>query len=173
MNWHEYFTYDDGQLIWKERPRSHFNSKAAWCSFNARFSGKPAGYNHPDGYIRVRADGALYLSHRIIYEMFNGKFVGEIDHIDRNKSNNRIDNLRTATREQNTRNFPSRGAVQSKGVYYNKKKKKYISTIYFNGRNNYLGQFDDEVSAAEAYDLRAKEIHKEFFYKKSNVVNVK
>lgn len=102
----EVFDYRDGLLYWKVRPESHFNNIRGWRSFNSVSSGKVAGHVHKsNGYVEVRLGKKLYKGHRIIYKMMTG-YDGElqIDHIDRNPSNNLFDNLRLATNQENSLN---------------------------------------------------------------------
>lgn len=93
------FEYKDGQLL-------HRNS------FHKRFNGKPAGFKHNNGYCQVRVDGVLYGTHRLIWVYHYGDANirnFEIDHIDRNPSNNRIENLRLADRSLNRCNISAKG----------------------------------------------------------------
>jgi len=82
------------------------------------------------------------------------------DHIDGNGLNNCRTNLRICTHSQNLCNRQKyRGATPYKGVFYDKKRDKYYAKIKFEGRNRYLGVFDDPVEAAKAYDRKARELH--------------
>lgn len=88
-----------------------------------------------------------------------------VDHIDRDPTNNRRNNLRLATGGQNSRNVPKTSAKRSsvyKGVSWHKRKNKWIASCAINSRNKFLGYFNDEIEAAKAYDLSAKELHGEF-----------
>ncbi len=83
----------------------------------------------------------------------------EVDHIDRNPVNNqRRNNLRPATRSQNTMNQGLRSSNTSgyKGVNWNKASRKYIARIFINGERIYLGLFDNPIEAAYTYDHYAK-----------------
>lgn len=87
------------------------------------------------------------------------------DHIDCDPLNNRRNNLRIATNGENSRNVPKTSAKRSsiyKGVCWHKRKNKWIAMCAINSRNKFLGYFDDEIEAAKAYDLSAKELHGEF-----------
>ena len=88
-----------------------------------------------------------------------------LDHINRNKKDNRIDNLRPALRFQNMANIRKLKKSKSsiyKGVSFDKKAKKYVSSITFNGVKIYLGAFGNEELAAKAYDEKAKLLWGEF-----------
>lgn len=92
INWHDIFEYQDGELIWKID------------SFANKVKGKKAGALNNTGYLRTKYNKKKYLNHRIIFEMFNGYIPEFIDHIDRNRLNNKIENLRPATRSLNAFN---------------------------------------------------------------------
>jgi len=93
--WKNLFKLKNGQLYWKE-------------SRGRQAAGSLAGTNHGDGYKTVRIDGKAVYVHRIVKEMSTGKKAnGFVDHLDRNKSNNKPKNLRTTTRSQNNKNRKS------------------------------------------------------------------
>lgn len=77
----------------------------------------------------------------------------QIDHIDRNKKNNKIENLRLATCKENSRN------KNSKGFVWNTSSKKWVAQIIVDGSYQYLGLHETELDARAAY-LRAR---KQFF----------
>lgn len=93
-----------------------------------------------------------FLNHRIIFFMSRGFMPQEIDHIDGNKTNNSIDNLRPATRSQNMHNksmtrFNTSGV---KGVHFNKDTKKWAATCKLNSKFHHLGLFPSIDDAAQA-----------------------
>jgi hypothetical protein len=91
-------------------------------------------------------------AHQFIYYIATGKIVEQIDHINGVRDDNRIENLREVTKSQNQRN-----RVNAKGYYWNKQNKKWHSSINNNGII-YLGSFNTEQEAHEAY-LDAKKIY--------------
>jgi hypothetical protein len=117
-------------------------------------------------YWRLSFDKKEYAVHRLIYflEYEIDPIHLDIDHIDGNKYNNTISNLRLATRQLNNAN--SKSAKQStskyKGVSYNKKLGKWIGTITKNYKAIYLGCFESEVDAALAYNTQAKLLFGEY-----------
>lgn len=88
-------TYDKltGDLIWRKRIPSK------------KMRGKKAGTLTKEGYWQVQIDGIFYLAHRIAWKLATGNDpVAEIDHKNRNRSDNRLDNLREATHSENACN---------------------------------------------------------------------
>jgi hypothetical protein len=87
-----------------------------------------------------------------------------VDHIDGSRSNNCRFNLRVCTRAENLRNQrKQRGAFsQYKGVYYHKQRGKIYVQYYFEGRSQKLGNFENEIDAARAYDYKVVELFGEF-----------
>ena len=99
IDWHKYFTYENGKLYWKVREGKDRVTKI----FNTRYAGTEAGcVRSVDGYITIGCNSKLYMGHRIIWEMFNGSIPDnmEIDHIDFNTDNNKLSNLQLLTRKQ-------------------------------------------------------------------------
>ena len=101
--------------------------------------------------------------HRICYLMYYGTLPDVIDHIDRDKLNNMLDNLRDGT-GNNQKNIRSHKGSTSQylGVSWYKRDKKWQSHIRVTGKKKHLGYFDSEIEAAKAYDREAKIHHKEF-----------
>ena len=122
MNWQDYFTYDvesASGIRWKVKPNRKIRL------------GDVAGTARPERWA-VRVEGRLYLVHRVIYEMFYGE-IGDldIDHIDRNGLNNRIENLRAVPHVINMRNLSKQENNKSgvTGVNYKEiydKRKNYL-----------------------------------------------
>jgi len=86
------------------------------------------------------------------------------DHINHNGLDNRRNNLRTCTRQQNTHNQKPRktGTSKYKGVDWNKRQRKWRARIYYKSRCHYLGYFNNEIDAALSYDRKARQLFKEF-----------
>jgi hypothetical protein len=92
--------------------------------------------------------------HRLVYLTFVGEILEDkvIDHIDRDKTNNKLSNLRLVTHQQNGFNR------DPKGYYWNKRDKKWLSYITLNNKKIFLGCFDTKEEARSAY-LSGKEIY--------------
>jgi len=134
------FYYEDGKLFNRVK-----RSKKT-------IVGEEAGKLKKTGYREIKINGKLYYSHRLIYIYHNGEIADglHIDHIDRDKLNNNIENLRLVTRQENYFN------TDAKGYYFNKARNKFQAYIGINGKLIHLGYFDTEEEARNAY-LKAKE----------------
>ncbi|MBN2133457.1 MAG: HNH endonuclease, partial [Sedimentisphaerales bacterium] len=107
-----------------------------------------------NGYPARRAKGKIVLMHADIMKPPKGMMV---DHINHNKMDNTRVNLRNCTRQQNIHNARKHrdGRSRYKGVIYRKDMKKWGARIYYEGKQIWLGSYDDEVDAARAYDRGA------------------
>ena len=116
------FDYKEGELYWKQ-PR-----------YRKIKVGQKAGTRKPNGYVIVCVYRHLYRAHRLIWTMFNGEIpVGKfIDHIDRDRANNRLENLRLVDNSLNLRNAKTfrTNTTGVRGVYFDKGMKKYCARIY-------------------------------------------
>lgn len=115
---------ESGETFWLERPKDHFAADGARhtqdhiCSFwNSKHAGKNTGTTVTKrGYRFIRINRCGFMAHRVIWAIVYGAWpVGEIDHIDGNKSNNRITNLRQVDRVGNTRNDISETCLPNAG----------------------------------------------------------
>ena len=126
-----------GEFIWKVNRSS-----------NAR-AGSVAGTLN-NGYIQIMISGKIYYAHHLVWLYVYGYLPEhEIDHIDRNKSNNKINNLRHATRQCNARNIGLQCNNTSgiKGVYWHKQSDKWHAKIKVNNKLRHLGLFTDFTEA--------------------------
>jgi len=147
----ELFNYKDGVLYNK------INRKKARV-------GEVSGTVSDKGYRKIAVLGNIYRSHRLIYLMHHGDLPSAIDHIDGNKLNNRIENLRKCTQSQNCYNSKMRkdNSAGVKGVYWSRGHKKYATHITAKGKRMYLGYFDDKEVAAQVVRIKRLELHGEF-----------
>ena len=116
--------------------------------------GDIAGSINTSGHIQIKIDGRSYLAHRLAWLYMTGAWpLNEIDHIDANKENNRLENLREATKIQNGMNRRAYSNNQSgyKGVHWYKKNRKFGSHIRVNKKLMFLGLFDTAEEAHAAY----------------------
>ena len=146
--------YDEktGLFYWKKRPHNNSRMRA----------GDAAGTVLKDGYIMIRILKRGLLAHRVAWSIYYGNVPeGQIDHINGNKSDNRISNLRVVSvseNAQNKRNPLSRNKNGCLGVS-RFKNGKYRATINIGGKNVYLGSFESAEKASEAYQSAKKKHH--------------
>lgn len=120
--------------------------------------GSSAGYLRRDGYLEVKINNVSFLLHRVIWALHYGVWhKGEIDHIDGNKTNNRIANLRAATKSENQRNAGLRFDNKSgcPGVCWYKQTGKWVANITLGNKRKHLGFFDkleDAIAARKQAD---------------------
>lgn len=116
------------------------------------------------GYRLLTIDGQRYLAHRIAWFYVHGFWPKEIDHINRDRSDNRMANLRIATRSQNNVNASRRSDNKSgvTGVTWHKGSQKWRATCHINGKQVQVGMFDSIEEAAKAYSEAAEKLHGEF-----------
>lgn len=125
----------------------------------------PAGNVGANGYRYVRVDGVLICAHRIVWAMHHGDWPEHhIDHINRDQSDNRIENLRPATSSENGGNRPAQANNTSgfKGVSLYRPNGKWRASIQKDGKFISLGYFADRRDAAAAYSAAAQELFGEF-----------
>jgi hypothetical protein len=118
--------------------------------------------SHSEGYLRVQFKGVRFFLHKVAFYWSFGVIPKEIDHINRDTTDNRLSNLRAATQLQNSANKSSRGFSKYRGVYYHRKNKKWCACGVKYQVKHYLGTFNTEEEAAVAYNTWAKEFHGEF-----------
>ena len=153
----KYFAYDKntGIIKWRISRKGHVKA------------GQIAGTFHNKGYIQVRLNGQMYLAHRIAMIMsgYNLGLKDQVDHINGNKSDNRLNNLRLATHAENCQNVPKRKDNRSgfKGVGFDKKAQKWRARIRIKNVQTWLGYFNTPEEAHAAYCAKAKELHGDFF----------
>jgi hypothetical protein len=145
---------DDGELIRKVKTAKKVSV------------GDVAGYINPyRGYRYIAINGKKYLAHRLVWLYIHGSFpVDMLDHIDGDKLNNRINNLREASNQQNQHNrtkFQSNNKTGFLGVCWHKRDNKFMAAIKISGKVKHLGYFDKPEQAHQAY-LEAKRQHHQY-----------
>lgn len=162
----ELFTLEKGTgvLRWNRRPLSHFIDDRACKVWNTRYAGTPAGTKNPRE-ITLCIDGEKFRAHRVIFFIHYGfEPPFEIDHQDGDPQNNRLENLRPATRLQNQKNtkINCRNALRLKGVSIDKRCGKFVAQIASDGKRLTIGRFNSAQEAHAAYAVAAKQLHGEF-----------
>lgn len=125
--------------------------------------GSVAGYSTSLGYIDIGVDRRKYKAHRIAWLITHGSWpVSELDHINGDKTDNRLVNLRESTRSlniQNTRVARRNNGTGVLGVHWNKKLKKFSAKISVAGKARYLGSFQTAEAAHQAYLVAKRQLH--------------
>jgi len=157
---------ETGKLFWLPRDRDFFKSFRSYMSWNARDANTEA-FTAIDtsGYKNGRILSVSLKAHRVIWAMQTGEYPKhQIDHIDHDRTNNKIENLRSATKHENMANrLPSKNSTSKYlGVYWATAAKSWRSCIRKNGKTHNIGIYKCEIEAAKAYDETAKKLHGDF-----------
>ena len=145
--------YESGKVwIWREMWRGQKRKNPDWEAKGTFHKGS--------GYRYVSINYKKYLYHRLVYfihnpewDIHNSSMDNSIDHIDRNKLNNNIENLRVVTHSQNQWN------TDAKGYTFIRAKGKYMAQINVDGKYKYLGLFVSEDDARDAYLIAKEKYH--------------
>lgn len=152
------FNYDAtaGRLVYREAPSPNM----------PQLVGKAAGTRHTEGGWSVSVSGTRYLHCRLVWMWHHGQDPGdlEIDHIDGNRANDRLSNLRLATRQQQQWNVGRNRKNSSgcKGVSLYKRLNLWRADIAVAGRKKCLGYFKEKEQAIAAYRTAALALHGQF-----------
>lgn len=149
---------DTGKLYWRKRTPDMFvdgkRSAEGCCSnWNSRYSCKEAFTALVKGYPYGSIFGRDYYAHRVIWSIYYGESAPfQIDHINGDRSDNAIKNLRSVSHAENGRNQKLYANSKSGicGVRWHKQKKRWHAQIAFNGVNKHLGYFTDKSEATAA-----------------------
>lgn len=157
---------DSGEFTWLPRIRDEFVSDQSFNRWNSIFSGKPAFTNiNAKGYAQAKVWGNRYLAHRVAWVLHYGRPPEFwIDHINGNRCDNRICNLRDVNPTQNGYNRSKNRNNTSgvKGVSYDKRHSKWKVRITMDGKCVNLGQFDLFDDAVSCYYQNYKLFHGEY-----------
>jgi hypothetical protein len=146
------FDYNDGTLFWK-RVNNHCYSVKP---------GDKAGSINSSGALCVKVDGKNYLNHRIIFAMHHGYVPEFVDHADGDRLNNKIENLRDATKTENGQNAKKSKANTSgvKGVDMHNGL--WRARVVVKGSSKLIGHFRDINAAEKAVKEFREKSHKQF-----------
>jgi hypothetical protein len=127
-------------------------------------AGSIAGASHPCGYRQVWIGGDRFLLHRLIWKYHHGSEPRQVDHIDGNRGNSKIENLRPACEKTNQRNRGKQGNNTSglKGAYFRKSDGRWMSAIRVGGKQKHLGYYPSANEAHKAYCVAAAEYYGEY-----------
>ena len=123
--------------------------------------GSIAGSPNGHGYLRISVDGRKYGAHQLAWLYVYGQWPErDIDHVNRDRADNRIANLRLADRRQNNANLAGWAGAGLKGAY--RSGRFWRAQIQVDGRKRYLGTFPTAEAAHNAYCLAASTAFGEF-----------
>lgn len=145
----EIFRYDPdtGKIYWKVKPSKRVN-------INVGDEAGSLSHDNWNTYRQIKIDGKLYFAHRIVWLLHYGVWPDDqVDHVDGDGLNNRVENLRDVTNQDNAKNQRMRRNNTSgiTGVFWSKSRNKWVAQIRINGKRNHIGRFDDKAEAAEVY----------------------
>jgi len=143
---------ETGDFYWRIAPT---NNMQPW---------QKAGSPSTEGYVQIMVCARKYPAHHLAWLYVHGVMPDHVDHINQIKADNSIGNLRLATQSQNNMNkkVQSNNKTGLKGVYLYKKNMKYTAAIKANGKRHYLGYFDTQEEAHQAYIKASGELHGQF-----------
>lgn len=146
------YNHETGLFVWLVNGRGRFKR-----------AGAVAGTQNHWGYISITIDGFPYMAHRLAWLLQTGAWPhDEIDHINGNRCDNRIENLRDVPRSINAQNLrgPRSDSLSGVlGVSWNMARKKWIAAINLGGNPVHLGGFIDKDQAQAAYIEAKREMH--------------
>jgi hypothetical protein len=155
---HSLLRYEGGNLFWRERGNGKFDKQ---------FANKEAGCKkRPDGYSVIAYGKSHLMIHRAVWTMFNRQLAkGEdIDHINGDRGDNRIENLRICSRAENLRNSQRRKDNSSgfKNVNWNAATESWRVKFFIDGKTKCFGLYKDLDEAVEISKLIRHSFHKQF-----------
>jgi hypothetical protein len=149
----QYLRHDsDGKFYWIARHKKN----------NKFVLGAVAGRIEKNGYIRITIGGKRILAHRLAWAFSHGSWpVAQMDHIDGDRANNRIENLRVVTNGQNGQNKKATARNNKLGLtgVSHKTKNSYQASIHVDGATTHLGSFKTAEEAHAAYLSAKKRLH--------------
>ena len=157
--------YDPLTGIFTWRERSDIENLRVRRSWNGKHVGCVVGNPDGQGYLQTSIDGRRYRLHQLAWLYATGEWPPEtVDHKNGKRDDNRLDNLRLATNQQNQSNRGANHNSRSgrKGVSYDEKRGKWSAGIMVDGTSIFLGRFDSAEEASRAYERAARQHFGEF-----------
>lgn len=151
---------ETGKLYWLKRGPEWFEKARLRKTWNTRFAGREAGMRGPYGYPLVEVLGSTPIAaHRIIWALVYGRWPNEVDHIDGDRQNNLLENLREVSHAENMRNVkrPSHNTSGASGVSFNKRNGRWRAYITVEQRQRSLGHHETFEQALAARQRAERE----------------
>ena len=150
---HDWFLYNNGCLFYKK-------------SKQRITIGQQAGWKNADGYYKIKINNVIYALHRVIFYYHSGFMPKVVDHINQNKSDNRIENLRATNQSWNTiySKKNTKNTSGYKNISWHKPSEKWWIRIFVDGKRRSFGLFENLQDAVKvAKETRIKH-HGEFVH---------
>ena len=153
---------ETGKLTWFRRAREFFPTLRAWAVWNGRYAGTDALTADCKGHRQGNIFNRRHFAHRVGYALHHGEWpVGDVDHINGDRADNRIINLRAVDHRTNMKNQRARGTNSSGVTGVVRFRNKWKAQITVSGRNINLGHFECRDDAIVA---RKKAEHQHGFH---------
>lgn len=150
---------ETGKLFWLHRTN---DIDCRFRQFNSQFAGKEAlyGMSASHGYRAGSIFAKQYLAHRVIWALIHDEWPSFIDHINGDRTDNRLKNLRTVTKSENAKNMAisKRNKSGTIGIYWAGHARKWRAEIMSGGKRRHLGYFTDIASASAARKMAEREL---------------
>ena len=151
-----------GAFSWLPRDRSMFADNRQFNTWNSRFAHARAGHQRADGYVCIRVLTGSFLAHRLAWLHTFGHWpTAEVDHINGNPIDNRIENLRDVSHKMNGQNVRKPSAASTTKVLgvYQRPSGRFAASIHVDGRGKAIGLFGSPEEAHEAYVKAKRALH--------------
>lgn len=127
---------------------------------NGRKAGDSATSASKGGYLTVSVQSRNLYAHRVAWLLTHGEWPANVDHINGDRADNRLANLRDVPQQINSQNrTKSTGASGLLGVYLDKRRGKVFASIMADGKGKFLGYHDTPEAAHAAYVRAKRELH--------------
>ncbi|CCV12932.1 HNH endonuclease [Mesorhizobium sp. STM 4661] len=150
VDFNEFLHYvpETGKLFWRERAPIWFKRRQDHKTWNKRFSGKEAFITPLEGYLAGALFGKTYYAHRVIWKMVHGYWPNKVDHDNRTRTDNRLDNLVDSNSIGNNQNLPMRKDNTTGYTGVSQHQGKFMAII----ATRYIGMFNTALDAHHAYE---------------------
>ncbi|MDA4806122.1 HNH endonuclease [Enterobacter hormaechei] len=151
----EHLHFDGTDFYWKKREPTSFADARTCKVWNTRVAGKKAGRICAHGYVDIQIQGRRYKAHRLVWCLVHGSIPSnmQVDHINHDRTDNRVSNLRLVNNQGNQKNSSIRkdNVGGRTGVSWSESHQRWIAHIRDNGKHKHLGSF---IEFSEAVKVR-------------------